>query len=106
MPFHHFVDKELIDETDKRIHETNKKIEGLEEHRFIANCLQIGFNINKSLALYSVNKIDFSNLTHFNPILSNTASAKHTAKRHDHTDSLRGARAITAGQAAPLDTRL
>lgn len=28
------------------MHETNKKIEGLEEHRFIANCLQIGFSID------------------------------------------------------------
>lgn len=46
MPLIHFVDKELIDETDKRICETNKEIEGLEEHRFIANCLQIGFSIN------------------------------------------------------------
>lgn len=45
MPFHHFVDDELIEET-KKLKLPNKTInESLEEHQFIANCLQIGLRI-------------------------------------------------------------
>ena len=43
MPFHHFVDDELIKETQKIPKESEN--EALEEHRFIATCLKIGLKI-------------------------------------------------------------
>lgn len=45
MPFHHFVDDELIEETEKLKLPNKIKNESLEEHQFIANCLQMGFRI-------------------------------------------------------------
>lgn len=49
----------MIDESKKRIKKASEEIEGLEEHRFIANCLQIGLKISdlKELDYKDVAKI-------------------------------------------------
>lgn len=46
MPFHHFVDKELIDETTRNnLNNSSNEDDDLGDYRFIANCLQIGLKI-------------------------------------------------------------
>ena len=62
MPLVHFVDEELIEEA-KRIPKSKESKENenkaLEEHQFIANCLQIGLRIEdlKQLKYKDVAKI-------------------------------------------------
>lgn len=46
MPLIRFVDDELITELNKVNRNDNNQNEALEEHQFIANCLQIGLRID------------------------------------------------------------
>lgn len=45
MPFHHFVDEELIEETKKIKRDETTESDGLEDYQFIASCLKMGFRI-------------------------------------------------------------
>lgn len=59
MPLAHFVDEELIKETEKLPKNEENKNEALEEHQFIATCLKIGLKIEdlKQLEYKDVAKI-------------------------------------------------
>lgn len=59
MPLIHFVDEELIEETKKIPKSKENEDKALEEHQFIANCLQIGLRIEdlKQLEYKDVAKI-------------------------------------------------
>lgn len=60
MPFHHFADKELIEEMKKNnSNSSNNEDDDFGDYRFIANCLQIGLKIEdlKSMKYTDVVKI-------------------------------------------------
>ena len=59
MPLIHFVDNELIEEMNKIPKNEEIEDKALEEHQFIANCLQIGLRIEdlKQLEYKDVSKI-------------------------------------------------
>ena len=59
MPYHHFVDDELIEETQKIPKCKENENEALEEHQFIANCLKMGLRLDdlKELEYKDVAKI-------------------------------------------------
>lgn len=73
MPYHHFVDDELIEETQKIPKGKENENEALEEHRFIATCLKIGLKIEdlkhleyKDVAKIMLCFIDATNLDNTN----------------------------------------
>lgn len=59
MPLTHFVDEELIKETQKLSKNEEDTNEALEEHQFIANCLKMGLRLDdlKELEYKDVAKI-------------------------------------------------
>lgn len=59
MPLTHFVDEELIKETEKLPKNQTNTNEALEEHQFIASCLKMGLRIDdlKQLQYKDVAKI-------------------------------------------------
>ena len=59
MPLVHFVDEELIEEINKKPKNDEEENKALEDHQFIANCLQIGLRLDdlKQLEYKDVAKI-------------------------------------------------
>lgn len=74
MPLIHFVDKELMEESKKRIKKANEEIQGLEEHRFIATCLQIGLKIE------DLKELDYKDVAKIMLCFMETSKGKNTRK--------------------------